>query len=80
MVDKPGRSESTSSRIRQRYCKKLALRTLANEYISALNAMYQGSCHELTRGRFDEKRLLELRPLHQRVHRLALREAARIRR
>ena len=79
LVEKPGRSSSGSSRIRQRFCKKVALMSLANEYICALNAMYQGDCRELTKGCGDDARLKEMQPMHKRVHRLALREAARIR-
>ncbi|CAK0868950.1 unnamed protein product [Prorocentrum cordatum] len=79
LVEAPGRPNSTSNRLRQRFHKKFALMTSANEYLSALNAMHRGDCRELTRGSRDHDRLKEMLPHHQRIQRLALRGAARLR-
>eukprot|EP00959_Pyramimonas_sp_CCMP1952_P035863 750806-Pyramimonas_sp.AAC.1 len=41
--------------------------------------MHRGDCRELARGSRDQDRLKEMLPHHQRIQRLALREAARLR-
>ncbi|CAK0884637.1 unnamed protein product, partial [Prorocentrum cordatum] len=79
VVEAPTRPDSTPNRLRQRFHKKFALMTLANEYITSLNAMYRGDCRKLTRGSRDQTRLQEMLPHNRRVQQLALREAVRLR-